>query len=106
MLYEVITLTKRIQELGLADLEAYRHYLQTHTREWATLDTLCRITISRFYRDSMVFRLLAMELLPQLAARLIREGRTVLRVWSAGCASGEEPYTFRLLWDHERNNFV
>jgi len=42
-----------------------------------------------------------MELLPQLAARLIREGRTVLRVWSAGCASGEEPYTFRLLWDHE-----
>jgi chemotaxis protein methyltransferase CheR len=42
---------RRARELGLADLVAYRAYLEEHPEEWALLDSMARITISRFYRD-------------------------------------------------------
>jgi chemotaxis protein methyltransferase CheR len=84
------TLAKRIarrtKKLGLDDLDAYRAYLEAHEDEWPVLDAMCRITISRLYRDASVMDRLARDVLP--SAR---------RVWSAGCASGEEPYTVALL---------
>ena len=65
------------------------------------LDQLTPITISRFYRDRGVFELLAHEVLPTLAARAIKRGSDSLEVWSAGCASGEEPYTLAIIWELE-----
>jgi len=92
---------RRLQELGLKGVEEYRAYLEQHPDEWAQLDSLCRITISRFYRDKGVFTALREEVLPSLARRMSDRGDTTLRIWSAGCGSGEEPYTFAILWDLE-----
>ena len=92
-------LKRRIKELGLEGLTAYRSYLEEDPEEWRRLDEFCRITISRFYRDRGVFQLLQDRVLPELAERAADEGRSVIRVWSAGCASGEEVYTLRILWD-------
>lgn len=89
---------RRIEELELGGQEAYRAHLETHAEEWAVLDQLCRVTISRFYRDKEVFRFLEREVLPQLARRALDEGRHTLTMWSAGCGSGEEPYTLALVW--------
>ena len=89
---------RRIQDLGLASVEAYQVYLEEHTDEWAQLDPLCRITISRFYRDKEVFAVLAEEVLPSLVRGVRERGDTALRIWSAGCGSGEEPYTLAVLW--------
>jgi hypothetical protein len=44
-------INRRIKELGLADVAAYREHLERVPEEWPRLDALCRITISRFYRD-------------------------------------------------------
>jgi chemotaxis protein methyltransferase CheR len=86
---------RRLRALGLADARAYRTHLETHPAEWGVLDGLCRITISRFYRDRAVFDALRDEVLPRLSAC----GRTrVLHCWSAGCGSGEEAYTLAILW--------
>ena len=82
--------------LGLKDFPEYKTWLAAHPAEWNILDEMCRITISRFYRDWAVFDHLKDELLPQLAEQAIRENRP-LRCWSAGCASGEEPYTLALI---------
>lgn len=90
---------RRFRELGLAGPDAYRAYLETHSEEWAVLDGLCRVTISRFYRDRGVFDALGEEVLPVLAETAQARGDPVLRCWSAGCASGEEVYTLRILWD-------
>ncbi len=93
------TLCKRVdrhvRRLGLADVGAYRAYLETTPAEWTHFDALCRIPISRFYRDRAVFDCLGADILPALAAA-VPSGR--LRAWSAGCASGEEPYGVMLLW--------
>ncbi len=89
-------LARRLAALGLADLDAYERWLESHPDERAVLDELCRITISRFYRDRGVWDALATRVVP-----LLLERDTPLRAWSAGCASGEEPYTLALLWHLE-----
>jgi chemotaxis protein methyltransferase CheR len=90
---------RRLRELHLQDVDRYRLHLETHPEEWELLDALCRIPISRFYRDSGVFDRLTDEVLPELAARAERRPEPVVECWSVGCASGEEPYTLRLVWE-------
>lgn len=91
-------LGRRIGELGLSGPVAYREYLEDNPGEWQMLDSLCRITISRFYRDRAVFDVLRSEILSSLAKRALTEGEKEVRCWSAGCCSGEEPYTLQILW--------
>jgi chemotaxis protein methyltransferase CheR len=83
---------RRARALGLDGLAEYRRYLEAHPREWARLEPLCRVTISRFYRDRGVFDALRETVLPALARTT-----ATIRCWSAGCASGEEPYTLALV---------
>jgi chemotaxis protein methyltransferase CheR len=91
---------RRIQELGLRRPLDYRVFLDDHPSEWSVLDACCRVTISRFFRDRAVFTYLGQEVLPALAGN-VREGNgRELRCWSIGAASGEEPYSLALLWDH------
>ena len=92
---------RRFRELGLSDLDAYRQQLASDPDEWHRLDRLCRVTISRFFRDREVFRRLGEEVLPELAAAARRRGARTLSCWSAGCASGEEPYSVAILWRHD-----
>jgi chemotaxis protein methyltransferase CheR len=84
--------------LGLAGITDYRGYLDEHADEWQVLDSLCQVTISRFYRDKLMFTFLAQEVLPALAQQALAQKRDYLQVWSAGCGSGEEPYSIALLW--------
>ena len=76
----------------------YRQYLETHPAEWTVLDTFCRIPISRLARERLVFERLASEVLPTLAGAATARGADNLLCWSAGCASGEEPYSLAILW--------
>jgi len=91
-------INRRIKELGLADVAAYREHLERVPEEWPRLDALCRITISRFYRDRAVFDHLGAVVLPTLAGAAAAREEPTLRCWSAGCGSGEEPYSLALLW--------
>ena len=89
-------LDRRMRDLGLASADEYRGYLGNHADEWQHLDAMCRITVSRFYRDKAVFATLTKQVLPALTEEAQQRGG--LRAWSAGCASGEEPYTLSILW--------
>lgn len=89
---------RRIAQLGLADVAAYRARLEVDPAEWGVLDALCVVTISRFYRDRAVWDALQNDILPALAAAAIARQQQELRCWSIGCASGEEPYTLAIVW--------
>jgi chemotaxis protein methyltransferase CheR len=93
-------LKRRMHGLGIERFADYRARLEAGPEEWRVLDGLCRITISRFCRDRSTFDVLRHAVLPQIAMRAAAEEREA-RIWSAGCASGEEPYTIRILWDFE-----
>ena len=88
----------RLEQLKAAGTSEYKAYLTDHPEEWKILDSLCRITISRFYRDKNTFHFLKNVVLKTLAAKA---GTDMLRVWCCGSASGEEPYTLSLIWHSE-----
>ncbi len=71
---------RRLRELGLPDLAAYRAFLESHPGEWDVLDGFCRIPISRFYRDREVFASLEQDVLPALAQAAVAAGRVELAV--------------------------
>ncbi len=89
---------RRMKELGVGGVAAYRSHLEHHLDEWPVLDALCRIFISRFYRDRAVFQCLEHQVLPEVAQIAVAGGWRTLSAWSIGCASGEEPYTLAILW--------
>lgn len=91
-------ISRRLADLGVPDLLAYREYLANQPAEWSVLDGLCTITISRFYRDKTVFDFIGSDVLPQLVRAATAKGEHQVRVWSVGCACGEEPYTLALIW--------
>jgi chemotaxis protein methyltransferase CheR len=90
---------RRMHELDLATVSAYRSFLEQHPEEWKLLDALCRVTISRFHRDSGVFAFMQQGVLPELAGAARSRDLQSIRVWCAGCGSGEEAYTLVLLWE-------
>jgi chemotaxis protein methyltransferase CheR len=89
---------RRIGELELTGAAAYRAYLEDRPGEWRRLDSLCRVTISRFYRDRAVFDALRTTVLPEIAWAALERGEREVLFWSAGCASGEEAYTLNIIW--------
>jgi len=91
-------IARRVGDLRLEGPSAYRSYLLQHPQEWPLLDSLCAITISRFYRDRAVFDGMRAEILPALARHAAANGVAELRCWSAGCSAGEEPYTLQIIW--------
>jgi chemotaxis protein methyltransferase CheR len=91
--------SRRMRQLGLPAVAAYRARLAADPAEWRALAALCPIPISRFYRDREVFDSLGAEVLSALARAAMARGAPRLECWSAGCASGEEPYTLALQWD-------
>lgn len=91
-------LNRRMKELNLLSLSAYRDHLLNRGEEWRVLDSLCKITISRFYRDRGIFDAIRSRILPALAGDALEKREGEVRCWSAGCCSGEEAYTLQILW--------
>lgn len=91
-------IARRCSLLALPDVATYRDYLQAHPAEWEALRGLCAVAVSRFYRDREVFAHLEHKVLPKLASATRARPDRTLACWSAGCASGEEPYTVSILW--------
>ena len=79
---------------------AYLAYLEQHAQELDCLVDALAINVSSFFRNPLTFEYLAQEILPVLIWEKQRRGDLCLRVWSAGCADGEEPYSVAILIDH------
>ena len=86
---------KRMQAVGASDWDAYRAYLGKHGEEFAELFNTILINVTGFFRDAETWEIVANEVIPRLLDE--RQEEAPLRVWSAGCASGEEPYTVAML---------
>src|SRR5262252_3341956 len=86
---------KRMQAVDAGDWEAYRTYLSEHSEEFSELFNTILINVTGFFRDRETWDLVATEVIPRLLDE--RPSDSPLRVWSAGCASGEEPYTISML---------
>jgi two-component system CheB/CheR fusion protein len=86
---------KRMAEAGVERYDEYIDYLELHGEEFAELFNTLLINVTSFFRDPPTWEHLANEIVPQLLAGLGSD--TPLRVWCAGCASGEEAYTVAMV---------
>ncbi|HMA33890.1 MAG TPA: CheR family methyltransferase [Chloroflexia bacterium] len=89
-------LQRRIADTATGDLAGYQAYLDTHPAEYAQLVRTCLIKVTEFLRDPELFARLRAEILPRLTAASAARDHE-LRLWSAGCATGEEAYSLAIL---------
>ena len=86
----------RLNELGLHSFSQYQNYILAKEEERWFLTSLLTVTISRFWRNASLFAALEHTWLPSVLGRMVEN--EPLKMWSAGCASGEEPYSLLILW--------
>ena len=80
--------------LNLQGYGDYLEYLETHPGEFTNLFNTVLINVSSFFRDSPAWEYLRAEILPQLLAA--KADAEPIRVWSAGCAGGQEAYSLAM----------
>ncbi len=93
-------LNRRLRALGMTSFEEYYNYIispEGHSEELAQMIDVVTTNKTDFFRESVHFDILTQQILPTL----LRSGRVgskrKLYVWSAGCSSGEEPYTLAMV---------
>jgi chemotaxis protein methyltransferase CheR len=92
-------IAKRLRACKVADFASYLKRLEMDRDELDTLLATISIHVSQFFRNPDTFQILEQKTLPDLCRQARTAGRTELTLWSAGCASGEEPYSLALLVD-------
>ena len=86
---------KRMQMVRIDSYDAYVDYLEVHPQEFSDLFNTILINVTAFFRDPSAWEYLAKEVLPAVLES--KSPEAPIRVWSAGCASGEETYTLAIL---------
>ncbi len=86
---------KRMQTVEIAGYDDYRAYLEAHPAEFDALFDTILINVTAFFRDAGAWTALAERFLPEILGR--KGSEEPIRVWSAGCATGEETYTLVMI---------
>ncbi|GGN08734.1 two-component system CheB/CheR fusion protein [Actinoplanes campanulatus] len=85
---------RRMSQVGAPGYPEYLDHLQVHPDEFTALFNTILINVTAFFRDADAWEYLRDEVLEPMVAG--RPGDTPIRVWSAGCASGQEAYTLAI----------
>jgi two-component system, chemotaxis family, CheB/CheR fusion protein len=87
---------RRMQTLSLEQFEDYHDYLEVHPEEYARLFNTILINVTSFFRDPPAWEYLQKNVVPQILPA--KGPSNPVRIWSAGCASGEEAYSIAILF--------
>lgn len=83
--------------LDKSDYGQYLNHVYDHPEELNRLIDVLTINVSRFFRKTLTFEYIAARILPAIVRRKEKSPDPSLRIWSAGCAAGEEPYSLAIL---------
>jgi len=97
-------LNKRLRELGMSSFDQYLTYLENDRtgNELVTMLDALSTNLTHFFREPSHFDYLRQEVLPRV---LQKGGPRRIRIWSAGCSSGEEPYSIAVTLAESIPNF-
>jgi chemotaxis methyl-accepting protein methylase len=97
--YKTVSLLRRVRarmsQVRVEGFDTYIDYLRLHANEAAALFNTLLLNVTGFFRDPEAWEVLRREALPPLLTAAVTAGR--LRVWSAGCSTGEETYSAAIL---------
>jgi chemotaxis protein methyltransferase CheR len=86
----------RLRALGLVTYRQYGQHLSEHPDEYARLLDTLTVNVTDFFRDPPVWKIIRGEVIPAIIKAKSATGQHGIRVWSAGCATGEEPYSLAM----------
>ena len=87
---------RHMQQLCCRDIPAYLTVLDRQPDRRRECELLMTVSISRFFRDRRLWEMLENRWLPEI----IDSNPLRMKVWSAGCGCGQEPYSFKIVWEH------
>lgn len=93
-------LCKRLALLRIGSFREYYHFLKYNRGSDHELSDLMDVLTTNetyFFRESFQLKAFTDEIIPEIKARKEKTGDRELRIWSAGCSTGEEPYTIAML---------
>lgn len=90
---------KRLYDTNNKNLDDYLEYLNRHPDELDNLIDVFTINVSRFFRNSLSFEYIKKIIIPDVFLSKAKEKNDDLRIWSAGCSFGEEPYSMAIIID-------
>jgi chemotaxis methyl-accepting protein methylase len=93
------SLEKRMEKTATKTPGSYLGYLSENREEAETFFRSLNITYSEFFRSPLTFALLEQIILPRLIEEKAKSNRSEIRIWSAGCAAGQESYSIAMLLD-------
>ncbi|HVF90678.1 MAG TPA: CheR family methyltransferase [Blastocatellia bacterium] len=82
---------RRMDTLGISGFDSYVDYLEVHTQEFYSLFNTILINVTDFFRDPASWEYVTSDVVPRIIES--KKDNGPIRIWSAGCASGEEVYT-------------
>ena len=92
----------RMKMLDITSSSEYATLLSTEPDEISSLYDSLSINVTKFYRDKKVWQVFANTVIPMLR-EIIKQSDSI-RVWSCGCASGEEPYSLAIMFNEAFKN--
>jgi chemotaxis protein methyltransferase CheR len=90
-------LRERLKTMGIDDIRTYYEIIIKDPEEMKVLLDSVTTNLTRFFRNTGHFQTLEHYIIPNLVAYKKEKGSNRLKVWSAGCASGEEPYSIAMV---------
>ena len=90
-------LSRRMEEIGCDNVKDYIRTLNYDLEEFSNFVDSLTINETYFFRDYPQLRMFAEEILPLVCEEKRKKHNKSLRIWSAGCSSGEEPYTIVII---------
>lgn len=87
---------RRMDEVGCDSFAAYHAFLEAHPQEFVDLLNTVLINVTSFFRDAEAWDVMRREVVPRILER--KGDKEKIRIWSVGCASGEEPYSLAMMF--------
>jgi len=90
-------LKERLRKSGISDLEEYYRQITTNEGEMKTLLDTVTTNLTRFFRNTAHFNAFEHYVIPELVKYKKSRGENIIKIWSAGCSTGEEPYSLAIV---------
>jgi two-component system CheB/CheR fusion protein len=89
-------ISKRMHDVKIDDVGAYRDYLDAHPDEFAALFDTILINVTSFFRDAATWAYIRQTIVPRILA--LAAPSDPIRIWTTGCSTGEEAFTVAMVF--------
>jgi len=94
------TILQRIELSGCSDLKDYSRFMAENEKEATIFAGLLQVSYSEFFRNTLTFSVLESIVLPEMVFRKGNSKSKEIRIWSAACAGGHEPYSLAMIMEN------